>query len=61
MRIRAPAKVNLSLRVVGKRRDGYHLIDSIMAPVSLYDEIEIKRRSRRSRVSSGTLRVLRPT
>jgi 4-diphosphocytidyl-2-C-methyl-D-erythritol kinase len=43
MRIRAPAKVNLSLRVVGKRRDGYHLIDSIMVPVSLYDEIEIKR------------------
>jgi 4-diphosphocytidyl-2-C-methyl-D-erythritol kinase len=43
MRIRAPAKVNLSLRVVGKRRDGYHLIDTIMAPVSLYDEIAIAR------------------
>ena len=43
MGIRAPAKVNLSLRVVGKRRDGYHLIDTIMAPVSLYDEIEIAR------------------
>jgi len=43
MRIRAPAKVNLSLKVVGKRRDGYHLIDTIMVPVSLYDEIEIAR------------------
>jgi 4-diphosphocytidyl-2-C-methyl-D-erythritol kinase len=43
MRIRAPAKVNLGLRVVGKRRDGYHLIDTIMVPVSLYDEIEIAR------------------
>ena len=43
MKIRAPAKVSLSLRVVGKRRDGYHLIDTIMMPVSLYDEIEIKR------------------
>ncbi|HYJ45853.1 MAG TPA: 4-(cytidine 5'-diphospho)-2-C-methyl-D-erythritol kinase [Pyrinomonadaceae bacterium] len=43
MKLRAPAKVNLSLRVVGKRRDGYHLIDTIMVPVSLYDEIEIKR------------------
>lgn len=43
MRIRAPAKVNLSLRVVGKRRDGYHLIDSIIVPVSLYDEIGIER------------------
>lgn len=43
MRIRASAKVNLGLRVVGKRRDGYHLIDTIMVPVSLYDEIEIAR------------------
>lgn len=43
MRIRAPAKINLSLRVVGKRRDGYHLLDTIMVPVGLYDEIEITR------------------
>jgi 4-diphosphocytidyl-2-C-methyl-D-erythritol kinase len=43
MRLRAPAKVNLSLRVVGKRRDGYHLIDTIMVPVSLFDEITIAR------------------
>jgi 4-diphosphocytidyl-2-C-methyl-D-erythritol kinase len=43
MRIRAPAKINLSLRVVGKRRDGYHLLDTIMIPIGLYDEIEITR------------------
>jgi 4-diphosphocytidyl-2-C-methyl-D-erythritol kinase len=47
MRIRAPAKINLSLRVVGKRRDGYHLLDTIMIPVGLYDEIEITRPKRR--------------
>jgi 4-diphosphocytidyl-2-C-methyl-D-erythritol kinase len=48
MRIRAPAKINLSLRVVGRRRDGYHLLDTIMVPVALYDEIEITRpRTRR--------------
>jgi 4-diphosphocytidyl-2-C-methyl-D-erythritol kinase len=41
VKIRAPAKVNLRLRVVGKRQDGYHLLDTIMVPVSLYDEIEI--------------------
>jgi 4-diphosphocytidyl-2-C-methyl-D-erythritol kinase len=28
---------------VGKRRDGYHLLDTVMVPVSLYDEIEISR------------------
>ncbi len=41
--IRAPAKVNLCLRVVGKRDDGYHLLDTVMVPVGLYDEIEIAR------------------
>jgi len=46
MRILAPAKVNLCLRVVGKREDGYHLIDSLMVPVDLYDEIRIARRRR---------------
>lgn len=41
MRVFAPAKVNLFLRIIGQRPDGYHLLDSLMAPVSLYDEIEI--------------------
>jgi 4-diphosphocytidyl-2-C-methyl-D-erythritol kinase len=43
VKIRAPAKINLYLRVLGRRRDGYHLIDTLMVPVSLYDEIEIRR------------------
>jgi 4-diphosphocytidyl-2-C-methyl-D-erythritol kinase len=41
VKIRAPAKINLRLRVVGRRVDGYHLVDTIMLPVSLYDEISI--------------------
>ena len=43
MKIRAPAKVNLFLRVLGRRRDGYHLLDTLIVPVSLYDDIEIHR------------------
>lgn len=35
--------MNLYLRVVGKRSDGYHLLDTVMVPVGLYDEIEIRR------------------
>jgi 4-diphosphocytidyl-2-C-methyl-D-erythritol kinase len=45
VKIRAPAKLNVRLRVVGKRRDGYHLLDTIMVPVSLYDELTIRKQA----------------
>jgi 4-diphosphocytidyl-2-C-methyl-D-erythritol kinase len=41
----APAKLNLSLQVFGKRPDGYHHIRSIMAPVSLYDDVTVEEAS----------------
>ncbi|HAG52052.1 MAG TPA: 4-(cytidine 5'-diphospho)-2-C-methyl-D-erythritol kinase [Deltaproteobacteria bacterium] len=37
----SPAKVNLFLRVLRKRADGYHDIMSLMQPISLYDEISL--------------------
>lgn len=40
----APAKINLSLRLLGKREDGYHEIETLMAPLSLADEVEITHR-----------------
>jgi 4-diphosphocytidyl-2-C-methyl-D-erythritol kinase len=43
VKIRAPAKINMRLRVIGKRADGYHLLDTILLPVSLYDEIDISK------------------
>lgn len=50
--VRAPAKVNLRLLVLGKRADGYHELDSLMFAVSLYDTLAISAtRSARSRVS----------
>lgn len=42
MKIYAPAKVNLALDVVKQREDGYHELDMIMAPISLYDELEVE-------------------
>ena len=36
---KAYAKINISLNVVGKRKDGYHELDMIMVPVSLYDTV----------------------
>ena len=29
----APAKINLGLRIVGRRDDGYHELDSLFAPL----------------------------
>ena len=60
MRIFAPAKVNLFLRIVGQRSDGYHLLDSLMAPVSLYDAVEIQAERREQSESSITLTCDKP-
>lgn len=39
--IAAPAKVNLCLRVVGRRADGYHLLQSLVVFVDLCDRIDV--------------------
>lgn len=41
VKVLAPAKINLTLDVVGKRPDGYHDIKTIMQAVDLYDTITI--------------------
>ena len=39
--IKSPAKINLYLDILGKRKNGYHDILTLMQAVSLYDIIEI--------------------
>ena len=41
MLVKAFAKINWSLDITGVRPDGYHLMDMVMQPVSLADEIEL--------------------
>ena len=41
MKVKAYGKINLTLDVTGKREDGYHLLDTVMQSVSLWDEVEI--------------------
>ncbi|EKE03470.1 MAG: hypothetical protein ACD_20C00199G0002 [uncultured bacterium] len=41
IKIKTPAKINLTLEVLDKRPDGYHNIQSIMQAVSLYDFLTI--------------------
>ena len=38
----APAKVNLSLDVLGKRPDGYHDVRMIMQAIELHDTIYLE-------------------
>ena len=41
MQVLAPAKINLSLKILGQRTDGFHEVETFIAPISLCDEIEI--------------------
>ena len=45
MEFSAPAKINLSLRVLRKREDGFHEIETLMAPVSIFDSLKVERRT----------------
>ncbi len=42
IRIKCPAKINLTLEIVSKREDGFHNIKSVMQLISLYDYLTIK-------------------
>jgi 4-diphosphocytidyl-2-C-methyl-D-erythritol kinase len=43
--IRSPAKINWTLRVLGRRPDGYHEIESLVSAVTLYDELAFTSRT----------------
>jgi 4-diphosphocytidyl-2-C-methyl-D-erythritol kinase len=36
-----PAKINLGLKILFKRPDGYHEIDSVMVPIPMFDVLEL--------------------
>jgi 4-diphosphocytidyl-2-C-methyl-D-erythritol kinase len=46
MQVLAPAKINLSLKILGRREDGFHEIETLISPISLADKIDIERQSR---------------
>ncbi|HEY9165922.1 MAG TPA: 4-(cytidine 5'-diphospho)-2-C-methyl-D-erythritol kinase [Candidatus Kryptonia bacterium] len=43
MRILAPAKINIGLRVIRKRSDRYHDIETVFYPIHMSDELEISK------------------
>ena len=40
--LKSRAKINLSIDVIGKREDGYHIVEMIMQTIDLYDDIKLK-------------------
>ena len=44
MRLRALAKINLGLDILGKREDGYHEVRMIMQTIQMYDVLEIEKK-----------------
>lgn len=40
---KAYAKINLTLDIIGKKEDGYHLIETVMQSVSLFDTVSIEK------------------
>lgn len=53
MRIKARAKINWTLDILGQREDGYHLMDMLMQPVSLADTITLTPASELSITTGG--------
>ena len=56
VKVQCPAKINLDLKVINKREDGFHNIESIMQTISIYDylTISITSSSHTSILLSGT-------
>ena len=55
--VRAPAKLNLYLRVVGKRADGYHEIETLFERIDLADELTFEARPRELSLTSTDPRL----
>jgi len=43
IKLRAYAKINLGLRILGKRADGYHDIETILHRIDIYDELSFSK------------------
>ncbi|MDM7830664.1 4-(cytidine 5'-diphospho)-2-C-methyl-D-erythritol kinase [Cellulomonas edaphi] len=61
VRVRAPGKVNLSLRVGARQEDGYHPLSTVFQAVSVYEEVVATPSDARTVTLSGVQAELVPT
>ena len=59
IKIKCPAKINLTLEILNKRSDGFHNIKSIMQMINLYDYLTINIKSSLVNLSTSLLINLR--
>jgi 4-diphosphocytidyl-2-C-methyl-D-erythritol kinase len=50
MQVLAPAKINLSLKILGRRSDGFHDIETLIMPITLSDQLEIEKSNSGSQI-----------
>jgi len=53
MNLKSPAKINLFLKVVGKRPDGFHALESLFAFLDLQDDLSVEKSEKFSLEISG--------
>ncbi|MBF0216163.1 MAG: 4-(cytidine 5'-diphospho)-2-C-methyl-D-erythritol kinase [Candidatus Omnitrophica bacterium] len=53
MEFKAPAKVNLYLKVLAKRPDGYHDIETVFEKISLFDIVSVEATSKKTVITSN--------
>jgi 4-diphosphocytidyl-2-C-methyl-D-erythritol kinase len=55
MKLRAYAKINIGLTVLGKRSDGYHDLETVFHEIDCYDEIELEQHTKLTMTADSIL------
>lgn len=57
MKLLAPAKINIGLKIINKRNDGFHNLETIFYPVNLSDEIYLRAERSKRNTNSVTIKT----
>jgi 4-diphosphocytidyl-2-C-methyl-D-erythritol kinase len=57
---KAPAKINIGLKILNKREDGYHNIETTLSTISLFDDVELEETGEGVEIQSPGLKIAQP-